>query len=198
MEELPYSGGAIHKKKKGKHTKSITHPGELNFTTKKGDRVHHIGGHDIYGLSGPYSGGAMIASIDLADGIRGGNIRDNLKKYGKYALGGLGAAAGIAGSAYLASKMIKKPTQQAPPQPKPTYQAPPPTKPSSDHNILGVSPGASKDEIRSAYKKQSRLLHPDKNIGNPNAAANFQNLHNAYERLYGGKMRRFGFRKKKH
>ena len=96
--------------------------------------------------------------------------------------------------------MIKKPSQQAPPQPKPTYQAPPrqaPTpKPSSDHNILGVQHGASQDEIKKAYRNKARILHPDKNPS-PNANAEFQELNNAYSRLSGGRIRRYAPRRKR-
>ena len=72
-----------HLSKHTKGTKSITHPGEKDYTTKMGDVVHHIGGHNVYGLPAPYmQGGAMIASRDLADGLRGGGVKDDLKKYG--------------------------------------------------------------------------------------------------------------------
>ena len=30
-----------------KGSKSKTHPGDMNFTTKRGDKDHHIGGHDV-------------------------------------------------------------------------------------------------------------------------------------------------------
>ena len=38
------------------------------------------------------------------------------------------------------------------------------------YKILGVSPDASEDEIKKAYRKLSRQYHPDANINNPNKA----------------------------
>ena len=37
-----------------KGSKSKTHPGDMNFTTKRGDKDHHIGGHDVKELKKPY------------------------------------------------------------------------------------------------------------------------------------------------
>ena len=36
---------------------SLTHPHELDYTTKKGSKVHHIHGHYVRSLPAPYSGG---------------------------------------------------------------------------------------------------------------------------------------------
>jgi len=217
----PYQGSGIHHRKIKKHhtkgTKSKTHKGELDYTTKKGDKVHHIDGHDIYGLPAPYSGGSLIASRDLSEGIpyTGGSIgkktKEYVKKYGKYALGGLGAAAGLAATgigAYALHNHYKSLPEYTYheenygpeyPEEGPGY-APHPkiSKPlSNDFSTLGIHHGASKEDIKKAYHKLARKHHPDKNPGDPHAQARFQDLHSAYERLYGGKVRRYAPRRKR-
>lgn len=48
--------------------------------------------------------------------------------------------------------------------------------------ILGVSPGATADEIKRAYRRRARDLHPDTNP-DPTAEAQFKELSQAYEVL---------------
>src|SRR5256886_15336295 len=52
------------------------------------------------------------------------------------------------------------------------------------YGVLGVSRGASKDEIKSAYRKLAKKYHPDLNKENPKAAEEkFKQLSEAYEVL---------------
>ncbi|KAL9102006.1 MAG: hypothetical protein Q9163_002806 [Psora crenata] len=51
------------------------------------------------------------------------------------------------------------------------------------YNTLGVSPGATDAELKSAYKKGALKHHPDKNAHNPEAAEKFKELSKAYEVL---------------
>ena len=50
------------------------------------------------------------------------------------------------------------------------------------YEILGVSKDASKDEIKSAFRKRARQLHPDVNKA-PDAEEKFKELGKAYETL---------------
>jgi hypothetical protein len=47
--------GGVVKRSYKKGSKSITRPGDLDFTTKRGDLVRHIAGKDVYGLPAPFS-----------------------------------------------------------------------------------------------------------------------------------------------
>ena len=51
------------------------------------------------------------------------------------------------------------------------------------YQTLGVARGASEKEIKSAYRKLAKELHPDKNKDNPKATERFSHVTNAYDLL---------------
>ena len=51
------------------------------------------------------------------------------------------------------------------------------------YQVLGVKPEASADEIRKAYRKLAKELHPDLNPGKPEAEARFKSVSAAYDLL---------------
>lgn len=60
------------------------------------------------------------------------------------------------------------------------------------YQILGVPETASMDEVKKAYRKLSRIYHPDANVNNPNkdaAEAKFKEIQAAYQQIVNEKER---------
>lgn len=59
------------------------------------------------------------------------------------------------------------------------------------YEVLGVSPNSSDEEIKKAYRKLSRMYHPDANVNNPNKAQaeeKFKEVQQAYDAIMNKKV----------
>ena len=56
----------------------------------------------------------------------------------------------------------------------------------SPYDVLGVSPGASKEEVTKAYRKLAKKYHPDLNPGNKSAEKKMSEINAAYEAIKSG------------
>ncbi len=51
------------------------------------------------------------------------------------------------------------------------------------YDVLGVNRGASEDEIKKAYRRKAKALHPDRNQDNPASENQFKEVSEAYDAL---------------
>ena len=51
------------------------------------------------------------------------------------------------------------------------------------YKVLGVSPDASDEDIKKAYRRLAKQYHPDRNPGDPVAAKKMQEINDAYDKI---------------
>ena len=51
------------------------------------------------------------------------------------------------------------------------------------YKVLGISQGASEDEIKKAYRKKAKEFHPDLHPNDPNAEKKMNEVNEAYDML---------------
>ncbi len=51
------------------------------------------------------------------------------------------------------------------------------------YEVLGLSKGASADEIKKGYRRKAKELHPDRNTSDPSAESKFKEANEAYDVL---------------
>ena len=54
---------------------------------------------------------------------------------------------------------------------------------SDPYKVLGLSPGASDEEVKAAYRKLAKKYHPDLNPGNDRAAERMNEINAAYDQI---------------
>ena len=54
---------------------------------------------------------------------------------------------------------------------------------SDPYRVLGLSPGASDEEVKAAYRALAKKYHPDLNPGNPRAAEQMNEINAAYDQI---------------
>lgn len=64
------------------------------------------------------------------------------------------------------------------------------------YKVLGISPGATDEEIKKAYRSLSRKYHPDANVNNPNKEAaeeKFKQIQLAYDQIMKQKQQGYSY-----
>jgi hypothetical protein len=59
--------------------------------------------------------------------------------------------------------------------------------PRDPYSVLGVAPGASREELHDAYRRLVKVHHPDRNGGSAESTRRFQEIQQAYDAVRTGK-----------